>query len=283
MIASSVLLLFLATSAAQATEEVPTPRFLLGDGLRYENAVLPLRVAADLVAIPAGIPHWEEEDWAWAITFGAPTVALMLPLEHPNDAHVQAWVRSQLGPKRLVWTPLGEVAMWSGLWGTAAGFLAYGWWANEPRYVEQFSLMLEAFSVTQLYHVGFKLLLGREGPNDGEGLGVIHGPPGFFRLFPAGTPSGHVASLYAMVGSLDGYWANPWLSAAVHLFALSFATTVVLDNYHFVSDALWGAGMGYFIGRWVVRHRAGPKRAGPLPSNVAIVPARNGLAVQVVF
>jgi hypothetical protein len=29
----------------------------------------------------------------------------------------------------------------------------------------------------------------------------------------------------------------------------------VIDHRHFLSDSLWGAAMGFYVGRWVVRHR----------------------------
>ncbi len=260
---------------------------LVGDHYRYDRLALPLRVAADLLAIPASVTRWEPIDWGLFAAVAAPTLGLMMPFEHPNDARIQRWIRAELGPNKLVWTPLGDAIVWTSLWGTAGGFLLYGWLSDVPYYVEQTSLMLEAFSVTQLYHLTLKLMLGREGPNDAEGMGVIHGPPGFFRLFPAGTPSGHVSGVYAMVGTLDAYWGQPWVSVVGHALALVFTTTVVVDNYHFVSDVVWGAGMGYFIGRWVVNHRSTLTRTAratkPFEPSLSVVPTPGGLGIQVLF
>ncbi|MFZ5469233.1 MAG: phosphatase PAP2 family protein [Myxococcota bacterium] len=259
----------------------PPAGCLLGDELRFGRAILPVRAAADLLAIPAGIPGWELYDWALFSAVALPTVGLMLPLHHPLDARIQRWVRSQLGPSKLVWTPLGDVLIWTGVWSAFASGVAYGWLAEDGRFFEHASLMFEAFAVAQVYQLLFKLALGREGPNDGEALGVIHGPAGFFRLFPAGTPSGHVASLYAFIGVVDTYWNEPWLTTLLHLFGVAFATFVVVDNYHFVSDVVWGAGMGYFIGRWVAQHRSSSTSREASP--VSIAPGPGGLQIHVEF
>jgi hypothetical protein len=31
---------------------------------------------------------------------------------------------------------------------------------------------------------------------------------------------------------------------------------MLIDDYHFLSDILWGAAEGYATGQWVVRHRS---------------------------
>ncbi len=180
--------------------------------------------------------------------------------------------------------------MWGGIWTVPAAALAYGWLTDDAALLESVSLMLEAFSMAQVWQVGIKLALGREGPRDGEGLGEFHGPPGFFRLFPAGTPSGHSAALYAMIGAASAYWDQPMLDVAMHLFGLAFCVTLVTDDYHFVSDVLWGAAMGYYTGRWVVRNRSTHYRfdAGALvPATVVPVVAPNsgsyGLALGWAF
>ncbi len=260
------------------------PGLFLGDEFRYGNKVLPLRVLADLVAIPAGMARWEAPDWA---TFSLVTLAtgvLMLPLDHPLDARLQDSLHEALGPDRFkIWTPMGDVLVHAGLWGTMAGVLAWGLLKDDARAVQLVSLTIEAFAVTQAFHLTFKLLLGREGPRNGEGLGRVFGPTASLKLFPAGTPSGHVSSLYAMMGVATAYLDNLPLTLALHAFGLVFATTIVTDDYHFLSDVIWGAAMGYAIGQWVVHHRASrngaPAKSGPLFMVVPMLsPQGTGLA-----
>ena len=244
-----------------AVDPPPGPGLLLGERYRYPRLVLPLRFAADLVAIPASVARWETRDFEILALYTGAVAALMTP-STPSpalspDARLQRWVNQTLGPDRFrIWTRTGDMLVWTGIWTVASSTLLYSWLAGDPALAESFSLMLEAFGVAQIYQVGIKLILGREGPNDGDARGLMHGPAGFFRLFPAGTPSGHAASLYAMIGAVSAYWNLPWLEVAMQTFGLAFCVSVVTDNYHFISDVVWGAAMGYYLGRWVVRHRS---------------------------
>jgi membrane-associated phospholipid phosphatase len=245
------------------------PGLFLGDEFRYGNKALPLRVLADLVAIPAGMARWEAPDWATFSLVTLATGALMLPLDHPLDARIQHSIHEALGPDRFkIWTPLGDVLVHTALWGTMAGILAWGLLKDDAKSVQLVSLTIEAFAVTQAFHLTFKLLLGREGPRDGQGLGRVFGPAESLKLFPAGTPSGHVSSLYAMMGVATAYLDNLPLTLALHAFGLLFAATIVTDDYHFLSDVIWGGAMGYAIGQWVVHHRASRNgasaKSGPL-------------------
>jgi len=110
--------------------------------------------------------------------------------------------------------------------------------------------------VTQALHVTAKLLVGREGPNDGVGHGRVLGPTAGWRLFPAGTPSGHAATLYSMIGVLSAYFARPWLSAVLQVIGAVFCGTLLIDDYDFLSDLLWGAALGQAVGEWVVKNRS---------------------------
>lgn len=265
------------------------PGLFLGDEFRYGNKMLPLRVLADLAAIPASMATWEGPDWAAFSLVTITTASLMTPFDFPLDARIQHRIHEVLGPDHFrVWTPLGDVLVNGAIYGSVAGVLAYGLLKDDARAVQLASLSVEAFAVTQAFHLTFKLLLGREGPRNGDGLGQIFGPSASFRLFPAGTPSGHTASLYALLGVATAYVDNLPLSLALHAFGLAFATTIILDDYHFVSDVIWGGAMGFAIGQWVVHHRANASvshgKSRPLFMVVPMVsPKGSGLAAGFTF
>ncbi|OJT18756.1 hypothetical protein BO221_39160 [Archangium sp. Cb G35] len=257
------------------------PGLFLGDEFRYGNMMLPLRVLSDLAAIPAGMALWEPHDWGAFSLVTLATGALMLPLGHPLDAHIQNAIHRALGPEHFkIWTPVGDAIIHTALWAPLVGFLAWGLANDDRGPVQLFSLTVEAFAVTQAFHLTFKLLLGREGPMDGQGLGRIFGPSRSLDLFPAGTPSGHVSSLYAMMGVVTAWLDNMPLTLALHAFGLLFAATIVMDDYHFLSDVIWGGAMGYAIGQWVVKHRASKggvsAKGGPLFMVMPMVTPRGG-------
>ncbi len=234
---------------------------------RWPRANVLVRFLHDLYEIPADIPEWDGTDVGTFAAFASVTGLLMLP-PGPPDVALQDAVNRVMQGRRLVWTPLGDALIWTTIYAAMAGVYLDGWLGGKPPLMEAFSLTLEAFSVAEIYQVVPKLLIGREGPENGDGRALIKGPAWGWRLFPAGTPSGHAASLYAMIGALTTYFDSPALAIALHTFGVIFCATLLIDDYHFLSDIVWGASMGFFVGRWVVHHRAGrfaPNGERPAP------------------
>lgn len=248
----------------------PKRHFLLGEDWRWQPQTFHeqgflrvvggtfLRFFADVLAIPANVVNWSAQDFALFTAIAGPTIGFMIgPV--PLDSQVQFKVREIFGyrdSRFQVWTPIGDVMIWTFVWGLTVGALLKGWFGDQPELVEMVALMIEAFGLGQIFQLVPKLLLGREGPKNGEGLAVIYGPSRGFALFPAGTPSGHASTLYALMGVVSAYWQSPWLTAALQLFGLAFCSAMLVDDYHFVSDIWWGAAMGWALGEWVVRHRS---------------------------
>ena len=231
---------------------------LLGDRYRYGRTGLLTRAALDVAAIPAGIPFWQWEDWVIFGTFAATVGTLMLPLDPSLDARFDRWVRRELDPEYPeIWTKAMQIPLWSLLGiGTLGGWAA-ALAAPSAELAEMFSLTLEAVGVAQLYHIVLKALIGREGPEDGTGRGRIFGPYGFWQFYPAGTPSGHAATLYSIWAVVANYW-NFGLTVRIpaQLVIGALIASHVLNHRHFLSESIWGAAMGYAIGLWVVRHRS---------------------------
>jgi membrane-associated phospholipid phosphatase len=121
-------------------------------------------------------------------------------------------------------------------------------------FVELGMLALEAVAVSQVYHVGIKVLTDREGPLSGNGSGAYHGPS--VTYFPDGYPSGHSTVLFAIVGVYATYFDRPWLTAVLLGAASALSVMLVIDDSHFASEVIAGAALGYFVGRWVVIHRS---------------------------
>lgn len=248
-----LVLLALAASASAHAE----PAFH-GDAFRYPNRAFLPRLASDYAAIPAAVPHWDAVDWTWFGTTAATVVALMLPLEPSLDVRLQRRINGALPDDRFrLWSPENDLFIFGGLAAATAGALGYGLWRDDGAFVELFSLITEAVVVTQSFHVVSKVLIGREDPKHDGSEGRVLGPVAGLRLFPSGTPSGHAATVFAMVSLVTRYFPDQKvLSYALHLAAYAMATFLVVDDYHYLSDVVWGASMGYAIGRWVAHQRS---------------------------
>lgn len=255
-----LLLLALTTSAAHAApphgpEEAPG--LFTGPTWRYGKQGILLRTLGDFVAIPAELPRWRAQGWSGAAAVMVPVAVLMAPTDPSPDARFDLWTRDHLdGHIPHLWRWENQRVAWpllaagtAGTWGAAHLF-------HWPTVAQGSSLIVESVAVSQVYHLSMKLLIGREGPSDGDGLGMVYGPAASFGLFPAGTPSGHAATLFSMLGAAQAWYRPPWpVAVTAHGLVGGLIVMHVFNHGHFPSDSLWGAAMGYAIGVWVVQHR----------------------------
>lgn len=258
----------LGLSAGTAARAEPGPGLFLGDGYRYPDRPIVQRILFDVVAIPADVPRWSATDAAGLALTAVAVTGLMWPADPSLDVRLDRWFRervSRTGP--TVWNDWVQGTLWVGV---AAGGLGTWGWATlrGDTYVAQgCSLMAEALTVAQVYHLTVKLLVGREGPQDGAGTGRVLGPGASLRLYPAGTPSGHAATLYSLLSAGTAYFEPPLaLEVGLHLLAGGLVLFHVVDHRHFLSDSLFGSVLGWSVGRWVVLHRRSPspdRGAGP--------------------
>lgn len=248
-------------------------------GQRWNLVVgLLLRPFMDLVAIPSGVVAWNARDWGTLAAVAGVVAGLSLPLGPSPDVFIQRKLQASLGGADhfRVWTKYGDFTIWATLYGALASTFLYGLVEGQPAFIEAPALALEAFLVMQVYHWGLKMLTGRDGPDRNVAPGELtsdgsyRGPAGFMDPYGSGTPSGHVASVYALFSVLMHYFDTPALWIGLHVAGALFALTIIADNYHFASEVILGAVMGYCVGRWVVEHRSSRYRNddGGLPRRV---------------
>lgn len=279
--------LMLSASDPMASPPVEHSRgVFLGDEWRYQPGPplpwlrgLVLRTLADLVSIPSSVVGWSVLDWSLFALVAAPTITALVPIDGRSaDARLQDVLHQTRGAncgaapvdstvcQRVnaasfhLWTPPSNLVI--GLTQVVAPLtlMLAGALAGNEQLLEASTLAAEALLVAQAYHVTLKLLTGREGTLSRSGAGTFYGPTKL--SFPDGFPSGHAASLFALIGAYSTYVDAPWLHVLLLGVGGALVTWLVLDDYHFVSEVFFGATTGYLVGRWVVRHR----RALP-PSN----------------
>jgi hypothetical protein len=240
---------------AQDAAEVSCDGPLQGDELRFPNANVWKRTVWDVAAVPASVVGWDKGDWLRTAAFVAPTVALMVP-PHPSlDVRFQRLVDSNRN-KALdhFFVQIKSIPESVALAAYGAIIFSTAYFRKDKRLFEYGTLALEALAIEQFFHLTTKFMIGRESPYQGNHQGEVHGPTQLF--FPGGTPSGHTATAYAMFAVLAEYWDKWPLHVLAQVGGLYVATSVIYSNQHYLSDALIGAAMGYYIGRWVVRHRS---------------------------
>ncbi len=296
------VLLSMAAAGQPETRPSVQPRdghgLFTGDQWRYRRADLfsglVTRIFADLVAIPSGMPWWGAPEWA--VFGGAVGSTAALSIGRPSlDVQFQGFVQNEVlgGPNHFtVWNTTGDLVIWSTTGAATVGLLIYGLITGHAAATETATLMIEAFAVAQLYHQMIKLLAGRAQPTRPELGGEYFGPARSLEFWPGGTPSGHMASMYALLSVLMTYFDHPVLWVALNAFALVFGAALVGDNYHWVSDVILGGAIGFSVGRWVVHHRSTryrygadrqPERVGFTLAPVVLPGSGAGLGVVLTF
>lgn len=248
--------------APAAGPDAPAARedegFLLGEPYRYARANVVSRVLWDVVAIPANVGAWDGGDWAQLALWTGAVAVPWFAGDPSLDVRIDRWARSDVNPAvPTVWNDAMQPVLWASL--AVGGFGTWAWAGATGRddVAQGLSLMGEALAVTQVYHVTLKLLVGRDGPRDGDGTGTVRGPANAVAVYPGGTPSGHAATLFSLTSAGFAYFRPPaWAQAAGYVAVGSLVAFHVVDHRHFLSESIAGSAMGWYVGQWVVRHRA---------------------------
>jgi hypothetical protein len=275
--------------ADDAIASAPDEGLFLGARYRWREMNLVPRVLHDVVAIPGNVGRWQGEHWAQLAVWTAAVGGLMFAGTPSPDVRVDRWTAIHLNPRLpTFWTFENEAVLWTVL--GAGGLGTWGWAAATGRgdVAQGMSLLVEALAVSQIYHLSLKLALGREGPENGDGDALILGPANAVRVYPSGTPSGHSATLYSLLSAGFAYFRPPaWVQVLGHVLVGSAIALHVIEHQHFLSDSLWGAVMGWYVGQWVVKHRASSLYGEGNAAGVMLMPLAvdggAGVAIQGFF
>jgi membrane-associated phospholipid phosphatase len=225
-----------------------------------------LRVGRDIVEVGARPFHWTGPDWLIAggilgATYGAYTVDNRSRWQarrlHGNSLHELSEDVTHFGDWKY------EVPLLSGCWlgGLVTGNVTMNRIAADGA---EASLIAAG-----LFNPLIVWLTGRDLPNKNR-------PAYRFHPFSNGRvsfPSGHTAEAFAVASVVDdnlrpqlGYAQTPVLYA----IASSVGFSRMLDQAHYFSDVVLGAGIGWAVGSWV-SHKSRNVRG------VSVVPAPGGL------
>ena len=99
---------------------------------------------------------------------------------------------------------------------------------------------------------GMKVAIGRARPRTFEGRQVYHPFSGLLDDAHHSLPSGHVAIGFTLSTILSMNAKPLWLKILAYVPAMLTPFSRVYQGWHWASDCVLGAGIGYFFGKWVV-------------------------------
>ena len=146
-----------------------------------------------------------------------------------------------------------------------AGMFTAGRFASGLRFRAMTYDMLDAAVVNFAYSEVIKVAVGRERPNGQDN-----------RSFP----SGHTSNAFALAAVAEGHYG--WkIGVPAYALAGLMGVSRINEDKHWLSDVVAGAGLGWIVGRTVVRVNSRPLgRAAGATWSVSPIVARHARGVQ---
>ena len=139
------------------------------------------------------------------------------------------------------------------LGGLFGGSVAYSRFSGDGRAGETAMLMMKALAASSLVTSVLKTTVGRHRPYRNNGpfeLEIFDFPTNSAYL---SFPSGHTASIFAMMTVLARRSHSAWVKRSAYFLAASVAFQRMLDRKHWASDVVAGGIIGHLVGNWVIR------------------------------
>lgn len=134
-------------------------------------------------------------------------------------------------------------------------FYAYGHFNDDPKARRTSLLALESLTISGAFAMSLKLATQRPRPFTGESANAWNGP-GLKNSDPS-FPSIHTQSAFSIASVLaEEYGDNPYVPPLAYGLASLTGLARVYDNKHWASDVFFGAAIGYYVGKAVVRYHA---------------------------
>ena len=172
-----------------------------------------------------------------------------------NDLELLASVNTAFAPGKYIGNTPEQVAL-------SLGTYAFGRAFSEPKVSHLGMDLVQAQLLTEMLVEPLKFATRRERP-DGSNRQSF--------------PSGHAAITFATATVIERHlgWRRSVLGYAIASYV---AASRLHDNRHYLSDVIFGAGVGAIAGRTVVHHAADYWAVTPVsvPGGVAVLVIKNG-------
>ena len=247
------------------------------DGINFQYAKDYFADSGKMLASPL---HWEAKDWlAGGLVLGV-TSSLFLVDGKVKDfaqdhqsavASKFATVGNDLGNGLYTLPPLGA-------------FYLYGYLADNHKARKASLLALESFAISGAMTTGLKMLAERQRPNTGDAPMTWGGP--HLNLGSFSFSSGHAASAFSIATIFaDQYKDNAFVPAIAYGLATLTGLSRIYSNAHWSSDVFFGAALGYFVSKAVLRFHKDDKekKANRLTLMPSVGKEMTGLNVKYEF
>ncbi len=192
--------------------------------------------------------HWEKNDWlkvglvagiTGGLFFADSSIRDFAQSNQSSVANKFATVGNALGNPFYTLPPLGA-------------FYLYGSLTDDKKARTTALLAVESIAISQLFTGALKVIAQRDRPNTGASPDKWEGP--HLSLKNLSFSSAHTSSAFSLAAVFaEEYEDSPYIPAIAYGLATLTGLSRIYDNEHWASDAFFGAAVGYFIGKAVVK------------------------------
>lgn len=195
--------------------------------------------------------RWDGRQWATAAVVSGLT-AIVYTQDEDIRNFMQRNKYSQLDEaSKYFFEPLGSGMISIPL---AVGFYAYGALAEDQRAARAGLTGIKAMAVTTVFTYAIKYTAQRHRPHDDKPANpkLWEGPFGSWEN--TSFPSGHTSFVWAAATVFaTEYRGRIWVPIISYTLAGLASVSRVYDDKHWASDVVFGAALGYFIGKFVYK------------------------------
>uniref|UniRef100_C6E887 Phosphoesterase PA-phosphatase related protein n=1 Tax=Geobacter sp. (strain M21) TaxID=443144 RepID=C6E887_GEOSM len=221
--------------------------------------------AADTGRIVTSPLRWEASDWLKAGLVAGGTVSLFLVDKDVKDFAQKNQSGVASGFAKLG-NALGEPV---NVFPAVGAAYLYGHLADDAKVRRVSLLTLESLTISGVATMGIKSLAGRHRPNSGDPSTQWHGPS--LSSKNVSFCSGHTSNAFAVATVVaNEYGDKPYVAPAAYSLATLTALSRIYKNEHWLSDTFFGAAIGYFTSKAVLRLH--PPAKGSLENRLSLVP-----------
>lgn len=210
--------------------------------------------------------HWDSIDWLKAgIVLGATGGLYLLDGSIRNFA--QSHQNSVVDKFASVGNGLGNpyISLPS-----VGAFYLYGSLADNKKARETSLLAIESLAISELFTSTIKVIAQRDRPNTGASPSAWNGP--HLNLNNLSFCSGHTTSSFSIATVFAEEYKDTWYVPPI-AYSLAALTgfSRVYGSYHWSSDVFFGAAVGYFVGRAVIKYHM-----ADTPGKFTLIPMVDG-------
>lgn len=196
--------------------------------------------------------RWDKSDWATASVVAGVT-GIFFVLDDDIKEEVQGGRSSTTDDISKFFEPFGNGAFQIPV---LAGFYLYGRFGENDKLERMALLATESFLVTGLFNTALKVVTGRPRPSKGESADTFTG----FSTSNNSFASGHTSTVFAIATVVaNEYEHTPLIALISYGIATMTGFSRLNDNKHWASDVVFGAALGYFTAKTILKLHSNKK------------------------